>query len=92
MALQIILNQKKSSSALLRPSFLCTLISLSGAISAPAESHDNTTARHRIVFPNYNDSCNVRWHRCACGAVAAAGTFFGSFFVQAKKEQNNSKS
>jgi hypothetical protein len=47
--------------------------------------------RYRSAFSNYNDSCNVRWHRCIRGAFMAAGTFFGSFFVQAKKEQYNAK-
>jgi hypothetical protein len=46
---------------------------------------------YRNDFPNDNVFCPVRWHRCICGAFMAAGTFFGSFFVQAKKEYTNTK-
>jgi len=30
----------------------------------------------------------VRWQRCACGAIAAAGPFFG-YFLWANKESDN---
>jgi len=33
----------------------------------------------------------VRWHRCACGAIAAAGPFFG-YFLWASKESDKQKS
>jgi hypothetical protein len=89
MTLQIISNLKKFPSALLRLYNPCIFNSLSGAISAPAVSHHNTTTQKSKCLFNYNVSCPVRWHRCACGAIAAAGTFFGSFFVQAKKEHTN---